>query len=165
MKQATLLLLTMMVLSPALFAQRTAETGMPTIEADSFTHLENSLMDAIVARNGSALEQILAEDFELRTARSGGELTLRDEWLQAATTTYKIRSFRISRLTVRSIGAHAVVNFFCEQQAAFGGEDVSGMFFIVDLWQQTGRGWELSARYSAGPGVTPKLNSHPKIKE
>lgn len=165
MKQATLLLLIMMALSPALFAQRTAETGMPTIEADSFTHLENSLMDAIVARNGSALEQILAEGFELRTARSGGELTLRDEWLQAATTTYKVHSFRVSRLTVRSIGTYAIVNFFCDQKAEFAGKDLSGNFFVVDLWQKTRNGWTLSARYSAGPGVEPDGDSNPKTKE
>jgi len=108
---------------------------------------------------------MVTQDFELRTARSGGELTLRDEWLQAATTTYKVRSFGISHLTVRSIGSHAVVNFFCEQHADFAGEDLSGNFFIVDLWQKTDKGWKLNARYSAGPGVAPKVDSNPKSKE
>lgn len=165
MKQSILSLLMLMFLLPVLLAQETAQTGMPTIEADSFTRLEKRLMDAVVAQDRSAIEPMLAQDFELRTSRSSGELTLRDEWLQAATTTYKVRSFRISRLTVRSMGTHAVVNFFCEQQADFAGEDLSGNFFIVDLWQKTHKGWKLNARYSAGPGVAPKVDSTPKSKE
>jgi len=165
MKQSILSVVMLMFLLPVLFAQETPETGMPTIEADSFTRLEKRLMDAVVAQDRSAIEPMVAQDFELRTSRSGGELTLRDEWLQAATTTYKVRSFRISRLTVRSIGSHAVVNFFCEQQADFAGEDLSGNFFIVDLWQKTDKGWKLNARYSAGPGVAPKVDSNPESKE
>src|SRR5262249_7754306 len=108
---------------------------------------------------------LLASDFELRTARTGGELTLRDEWLQAATSTYKVLSFRISRLTVRPVGNSAVVNFFYEQQATFAGRDVSGDFFLVDIWQKEGNDWKLFARYSAGPGVTSKPASNPKTKE
>jgi len=49
----------------------------------------------------TALDIMLAPDFELRTSSSGGEITLCDEWVQAVTTTYNVRSFRISRLTVR----------------------------------------------------------------
>jgi Domain of unknown function (DUF4440) len=124
---------------------------MPTIETDAFTRLEKRVMDAVVAQDRPALEAILAPDFELRTARTGGEITLRDEWLQAATSTYKIRSFAVNRLTVRVLGTYAVVNFVYEQQANFSGRDLSGNFFIVDLWQKTGGEWKLAARYSAGP--------------
>lgn len=102
-------------------AQETAVSGMPTIEADFFTRLEKRLTGGVVARDRFVLEPLLAHDFELRSSRSGGEVILRDEWLQAATTTYKIRSFQISRLTVRPMGTSAVVNFFYEQQASFRG--------------------------------------------
>jgi Domain of unknown function (DUF4440) len=138
---------------------------MPTIEVDFFTRLEKQLTDAVVAQDRSALEPLLASDFELRTARTGGELTLRDEWLQDAISTYKVRSFRISRLTARTVGNSAVVNFFYEQQATFARRDISGDFFLVDIWQKTGNDWKLLARYSAGPGVTPKPASNPKTKE
>ena len=147
-----------------LSGQETVGAGMPTIEVDSFTRLEKQLMDAVVAQDRSAIEPLLTQNFELRAARSGGELTLRDEWLQAAMTTYKIRSFRIDRLTVRSIGSLAVVNFFYTQDATFAGKELSGDFFIVDLWQKTDMGWKLNARYSAGPGVVPKPEPSPKTK-
>jgi hypothetical protein len=119
---------------------------MPTIETDFFTRLERQLMDAAAAQNRSALQSLLADDFELRTARSGGELTLRDEWLEAATTTYQIRSYRISRLSVRQMGTAAIVNFFYEQHASYAGKDLSGDFFLVDLWQKAGNAWKLVAR-------------------
>jgi hypothetical protein len=146
-------------------AQETVATGMPTIEVDFFTRLEKQLMEAVVKQDRSALEPLLTSDFELRTSRTGGELTFRDEWLQEAISTYKVRSFRISGLTVRPVGNSAVVNFFYEQQATFAGRDISGDFFLVDIWQKAGNDWKLLARYSAGPGVTSKPPSNPKTKE
>ncbi len=165
MKRSMLSLVSLMLLFQIALAQETAESGMPTIEVDAFTRVEKRLMDAVVAQDRSALESLLAPDFELRTARTGGEVILRDEWLKAAISTYKIRSFKISRLTVRLVGNSAVVNFFYEQQATFAGRDISGDFFIVDIWQKAGNDWKLIARYSAGPGVTPKSAPNPKTKE
>ena len=165
MKRSILSLVSLMFLLQIALAQETAESGMPTIEVDAFTRLEKRLMDAVVAQDRSTLGSLLAPDFELRTARTGGEVTIRDEWLQAATSTYKIRSFKITGLTVRPMGNSAVVNFFYEQQAAFAGQDISGDFFLVDIWQKTGTDWKLLARYSAGPGVAPKSASNPKSKE
>ena len=165
MKRSILSLVSLIFLLQIALAQETAESGMPTIEVDAFTRLEKRLMDAVVAQDRSTLEPLLAQGFELRSARTGGELTLRDGWLKAALTTYKIRFFKISRLTVRPMGDSAVVNFFYEQQAAFAGQDISGDFFLVDIWQKTGTDWKLLARYSAGPGVAPKSASNPKSKE
>jgi len=148
-----------------LFAQDVATSGMPTLETAFFAKLEKQLGNAVVAHDRVALESLLANDFELRTARSDGEVTLRDDWLNAAISTYKIRSFEISRLTVRPIGNSAVINFFYQQHAALARQDVSGDFFLVDIWQKAGNDWKLVARYSAGPGVTSKPASNPKTKE
>ncbi len=148
-----------------LFGQEVASSGMPTLETAFFSKLEKRLGDAIVAHDRAALESLLGNDFELRTSRSGGELTLRDEWLKAAVTTYRIRSYRVTRLTVRQFGEAAVVSFFYEQQASFQGKDISGDFFIVDIWQKTGNDWKIAARYSGGPGVPPKPPANPKTKE
>lgn len=164
MKRRFIGLFFLLAISP-LFGQEVASSGMPTLETALFSKLEKRLGDAVVAHDRSALESLLATDFELRTARSGGELTLRDEWLEAATTTYRIRSYRITRLTVRQSGETAVVSFFYEQQASLQGEDISGEFFIVDVWQRTGTDWKTAARYSAGPGVTPTPPANPKTKE
>ena len=87
MKPLLLSILGLIISSPVLLAQETAKSGMPTIEVDSFTRLENRLMNAVVGRDRLALDGMLAPDFELRTSRSGGEITLRDEWIQAATAT------------------------------------------------------------------------------
>jgi hypothetical protein len=164
MKTSTVLVFAILFASQIVAAQETARSGMPTIETDAFTRLEKRGMDAIVAQDRATLEAMLTPDFELRTARTGGEITLRDEWLQAATSTYKIRSFAINGLTVRMFGTYAIVNFLYEQQANFSGRDLSGDFFIVDLWQKTGGEWKLAARYSAGPGLAPQERSNPKVK-
>jgi hypothetical protein len=100
-------------------AQETAATGMPTIEVDFFTRLEKQLMEAVVKQDRSALEPLLTSDFELRTSRTGGELTFRDEWLQEAISTYKVRSFRISGLTVRPVATVRSLTFSMSNKPPF----------------------------------------------
>jgi len=148
MKSLLARLFFLLTILPA-FCQQVPSSGMPTLETAFFSKLEKRLDDAIVAHDRGVLESLLANDFELRTTRTGGELTLRDEWLQAATTTYRIRSYGINRLTVRQFGEAAVVSFFYEQQATFQGKDISGEFFIVDVWQKAGSDWKIAARYCA----------------
>ena len=148
-----------------LFGQEVASSGMPTLENAFFSKLENRLVDAVITHDRIALEALLGNDFELRTSRSDGDLTLRDEWLEAATTTYRIRSYRIRRLAARQFGEIAVVSFFYEQKASFQGKDISGDFFIVDVWQKMGNDWKIAARYSGGPGLTSKPPANPKTKE
>jgi hypothetical protein len=157
-------LLFLLTILPA-FCQQVPNSGMPTLETAFFSKLEKRLGDAVVAHDRAALESLLGNDFELRTTRTGGELTLRDDWLEAATTTYRIRSYGINRLTVRQFGEAAVVSFFCEQQATFQGKDIIGDFFIVDVWQRAGSDWKIAARYSSGPGIIPKSLANPKTKE
>ena len=103
-------------------------------------------------------------DFELRTARTGGEIMLRDEWLQAATSTYRVRSFRIRDLSVRQLGNAAITNFLDEQVVVSGGQNLTGNFFIVDAWEKAGTAWKLAARYSAGPGAVPVHPSKSNVK-
>jgi hypothetical protein len=81
------------------------------------------------------------------SARKSEKLVdLLDFRVAAATTTYQIRSYRISRLSVRQMGTAAIVNFFYEQHASYAGKDLSGDFFLVDLWQKAGNAWKLVAR-------------------
>ena len=164
MKRRFRALFFLLAISPS-FGQEVASSGMPTLETAFFSKLEKRLGDAVVAHDRVAIESLLANEFELRTTRSGGELMLRDEWIEAAATTYRIRSYRITRLAPRQFGETAVVSFFYEQQATFKGKDISGDFFIVDVWQKTGSDWKIVARYSSGPGDIPKASANPRTKE
>jgi hypothetical protein len=51
---------------------------MPMIEVGPFTCPEKRLLNAAVAQDRALLESLLPKDFELRTARSGGGVTVRD---------------------------------------------------------------------------------------
>ena len=161
-----LLILLLFMSSPwQLLSVQARTSDMPTIEVDFFTRLEKRLMDAVVTQDRAAMNSLLAPDFELRTSRNGGELVLRDEWLKAVTTNYKVRSYRIEHLTVRQIDNAAIANFFCEQQATVAGKNVGGEFFQVDVWQKAENDWELLTRYSAGPEANTRQKSNPKAKE
>jgi hypothetical protein len=117
MKRVFIALFFLLTNSP-LFGQEVASSGMPTLETAFFSKLEKRLCDTVVVQDRLVLESLLGNDFESRTTRSGGELTLRDEWLEAATTTNRIRSYRITRQTVRQFGETAVVSFFMSNEPA-----------------------------------------------
>ena len=161
-----MLILLLFVLLPwQLLSAQANTSGMPIIEVDFFMRLEKRLMDAVVAQDRPTLDSLLAHDFELRTSRSGGELTLRNDWLRAITIKHKVHSYRIEGLTLRQIDGASIVNLFCEQQAMFAEKNLSGRFFVVDVWEKTKGGWKLLARYSAGLEVNRHPNSDVKTKE
>jgi len=126
----------------------------PTRQVKQFSELEDQLFSNIVRGNAAGLSPLLAEDFAFRTARSGGATIGRAEYLQQRLNDHSLRSFRVRRMDVRQFRDVAIVNFLYYQEATSGGKDLSGDFFITDVWQKTDAGWKLSARYSAGPGVS-----------
>jgi len=52
-------------------------------------------------------------------------------------------------MSVADLGDAAVVKFDRIQQATFKGKDVSGEFFVVDVWRKDGDSWKIANRYVA----------------
>ena len=137
----------------------------PTRQVTQLGALEDQLATGVQHKNRAALAPLLAEDFALRTARSGGELIGRAEYLEQRLNDHSLRSFKVSRMDVRQYGDVAIVNFLYHQEAMSGGKDLSGDFFITDVWRKTDAGWKLSVRYSAGPGLGATVMNKPTGKE
>jgi hypothetical protein len=156
-------LLAFLLFTAAAFPQGRIQS--PTRQVAQFGALEDRVFSSIVHADAKALGDLLADDFALRTARSGGDTIGRDEYMKQRLNDHDLRSYQVRRIDVRDFGEIAVVNFLYHQEAISGGKDLSGDFFITDVWRKSAAGWKLAVRYSAGPGIGITTDKRPTGKE
>lgn len=150
-----------MALTAAVLAILLQATATPeAIEAAQkrFQALETQVSAAIQARNTTALDALLAEDFAMSAFLAGrAPLVLnRHEWLQTAEH-YTLSGFELRHLAVREFGNVAVVSLQPDRQATAGTSlDRSGEFAVVDVWTRDGKEWKLSSRHLSRPDRLPR---------
>lgn len=148
MKIRHLLLLTLLaVLSTAAWAEQVAEgqqQRVPTVTrlVQLFSSLESELMTAVQKGNSTAIDKMLADDFELRSGAMPGTPTPRADWLQHSR---RQLSAPIEQMAVHDHGTTAIVSFLWKRGT---GKDI----FIVDVWSKSGDAWKLSVRYASPAG-------------
>jgi len=130
-----------------------------------FGRLEEELAGAMQRRDQPAISALLAEDFELLTAEIPNDPTPREEWLRKATTSYRLESYELRKMSVREHGEFALVSFILTQRASLNGIDRSGDYFTVDLWQGSGDEWKLVTRFAAKAPPLPDTPAQPTGKE
>lgn len=113
-----------------------------------FTGLEKSLLEAVQKKDRSAIEGMLADDFEI--GMPDADLLAGEDWLDSVISgNFSLKTFGIRQMTVADLGDTAVVKFDRLQQATYKGKDETGEFFVVDLWKKSGDSWKLANRYVA----------------
>jgi hypothetical protein len=122
-------------------------------DCSAITRLARQWMDAWVARDRSALEGFLAPDYELVGAAFAGRSFGRSEWLETAVGRYRAERCTFSGPVVRQIApgppAVAAMSAIWTQVAHWGDNDLSGRYWITDIWREGGRyGWEVVQRSS-----------------
>ncbi len=122
-----------LLLTAAAFAQTRIQS--PTRQVTQFGALEDRVFSSILHADAKGLGELLADDFALRTARSGGDTIGRDEYMKQRLNDHDLRSYQIRRIDVRDFGEISIVNFLYHQDAVSGGKDLSGDFFITDVWR------------------------------
>jgi len=112
-----------------------------------FQEREAAVGDAI--RNGDAqmLENLLTEDFEMRTAARPTAPVPRAEWMREVMRT-RDAGDGIDRMAVHDYGAVEIVSFTMGTK--------TGRVFVVDIWRAQGEAWKLAVRY-ASPIGTPQF--------
>src|SRR4051812_48896008 len=105
MRLSGLFLPALLLVVPALAQQPAAgRIQSPTRQVTQFGALEDQVFNSIAHRNAAGLEPMLAEDFALRTARSGGETIGRAEYMRQRLTDHELRSYQVRRMDVRQFG-------------------------------------------------------------
>ena len=119
----------------------TTETEIPL--------LEQSWMDAWIAKDRPTCERILADDFLLTSAR--GALMSKSEWLAGAMGPFVCSSFKWEQIQVRPFGDVAIVHGRSTQEATVSGQDWSGLFLVTDVWVRRNGLWQVVSRHGTGP--------------
>jgi len=145
MKTRLLPLLTMMAAlwAPASEAQSNGgQQRIPTVTrlVQLFTTLERELMTAVQKGDSTAINNVVADDFELRSGAMPGTPTPRAEWLRHSRGQAVAP---IEQMAVHDYGTAAVVSYLWKSAPR---HDI----FVVDVWGKSGDAWKLSVRY-AGP--------------
>jgi hypothetical protein len=115
--------------------------------------LAQKWMDAWLAQDRSALERFLAPEYELVGAAFAGRSFDRRSWLETALGPYEGERCTFSDPLVREIApgppAVASMSAIWTQIAHWGENDLSGRYWITDIWRQGGpHGWQVIQRSS-----------------
>jgi hypothetical protein len=120
--------------------------------AAEFAQLEGAWADAVIRQDPIALEALLASDYALVVSAAPDRVVSRATWLEQALGQYRVRSAQISGLAVRPASDDvANVSLLLALEASVGNVSRSTTFFIVDVWRQSPRGWQVVTRYSSRP--------------
>jgi ketosteroid isomerase-like protein len=108
---------------------------------------EQAWMDAWQRRDMEACGQLLADEFQLVSARSG-ELFGKEKWLALAEVAFVCRNFAFDEVQVQTYGEIAIAHCLYRQQGTAWGRDWSGLFRITDVWIWRENRWQAVTRHS-----------------
>jgi hypothetical protein len=162
-KWVALLVLALWIPS-SLVAQKKSKEEHETLEVERsasdahsfmelFTKLERDWINGMQRKDKTALEEMVAPEFMVRTSVDPDHPVMRADWIQDVLTNCDIRSYKHRGMAIRAFLGVAIVSFVQSQQATVGGKDRSGDYLIVDLWVTNHGKWQAAARYIA-PGGT-----------
>lgn len=144
-------------LALAVFVAPAAAEENERAAAAEFTKLETQLLGASQLGQREQLEKLVAPEFAYRLSledRSDYVLN-RSEWFRGSEY-YDLKSFEVSRLGAHVFGGTAVVSFQLVTSAEMGGRhDMSGAWFVTDVWTGGPGRWQLTRRFVSRPAVSP----------
>ena len=111
--------------------------------------LQNAWMDAWRRLDYARLDEILAPEFTLTSARSD-RLVDRAEWLRLLDQV-RNESFEYSDFLVQVFGDAAVVKSRLSQVATVGDQPWNQTFMLTDVWVRRAGRWQVVARHSSTP--------------
>jgi hypothetical protein len=130
---------------------------MATRSASHYLELERALADALQERRRDALVQMLAPDFEARSAQALDAVAGVDGL--AAQVLPGNAAPHVRDLAVRELGDVAVVSFFLDR-APHGPH---ATLYVIDVWQQ--QAGRLAARYISEPVRPLPAPTRPRGRE
>jgi hypothetical protein len=147
-------LVTTAIYAPTSFAQAPGQVPVMTRYMKIFLEQETQLLQAVKEKNSSAMDKMLAINFEMRTAHQAGVPVPRADWMKSALTPAASGDYTISQMAVQEVGTVAIASFVLTPSS---NNKAAAPAFIVDTWVPEGEGWKLRVRHaSALPTVNTK---------
>jgi hypothetical protein len=138
-------------------AENTTKTPQLTRSVKIFSELEIELIDALKNNNQVKLKSLLADDFEMNQASKPDAPTPAADWLRNSLAEASTYTANIKQMSVHDLNQTAIVNFLW-LPASDNGQVPASKFFIVDVWRQDGKNWQLAIRY-----ISPAPDSNANI--
>lgn len=138
---------------------RADESRIPVVTrlVHLFGELEGKVTDAAAHGDRATLEQLVADDFELRAGAQPGVPVPRADWIAA--TLADPAPGAVSQMAAIDHGEFVAVSFLWRRA---GGKSSDPGRFTVDLWRKDGDTWRLATRYAAvGRGGVPRHAAAP----
>lgn len=112
--------------------------------------LEHKWMEAVRTRDASTLGQVVADDFSFVSPHAPHVQGNRDKYLGHALRELKLNSYELTEQTVRLYGRTAIVGGRLTQKATgASGEDLSGSYFVTDVWVRQDGFWHVVSRHTS----------------
>lgn len=103
-------------------------------------------MEAAIRKDEPVLGQILGDEFHLIAGRLG--FVDKDGWL-AMGPDYTIEEFEYMESDIHIYGGTAVSNSRYWQEATYQGADISGEYYLTDVWVNRDERWQVVTRHSS----------------
>lgn len=117
-------------------------------EEEELRALEHRMMEAVVARDMTALDDLVGADFTLTTGRPGAEVRSRDEWMRVTQSGYVLESFSFEEIDVLVYPGCAIVRSRYSQTGSMEGERRNTTYRMTDVWVGEPGAWRLQARHA-----------------
>ncbi len=108
-----------------------------------FAEQEKALIASVDSGKVDDINEILTEDFEVRTALEPGSPVPRADWVKESINE-KHGAKELRQMAVHDYGDIAVVSF-----VRINSTDKTTEVFIIDVWKRNADKWKLSTRYSS----------------
>ena len=134
-----------------------ARTPQLTRTVKIFSELEVELINALKNNNQDTLKNLLADDFEMRQPAKPSTPIPSADWLKNSLAEASKYTANIEQMSVHDLKKTAIVNFLWTL-ASDNGQAPLLKCFVVDVWRQDGKNWQLAIRY-----ISPSQDSNVKI--
>lgn len=121
--------------------------------------MENRYMRAWAQGELPVLKSLTARRFNLLIGSKPAVMLDCPSWLEAATGRFVCNGYRFGDIYVRDLGQLAIFASQVELKARLDGKDISGRFWVTDLWKKgrIRRRWRLVER------VLSRIDEDPQI--
>lgn len=142
---------------------QTVRTQIPVVTrlVQIYSDYEQRLADAIIRKDTSEINRLIADNFELRSVNNIGVPTPRAEWI-AQSLKETPASISIGQMAVHDYGNIRIVSFAMKRTA--DNRQARGVA-VIDVWMVSGESSVLKVRYSAiqrSPSIPVPGESQPQ---
>jgi ketosteroid isomerase-like protein len=127
-----------------------APSSSETVEAE-IIQLERNWVAAIIAKDLTALEGILAEEFN-GTSPTGATFPKSDAIDELKSGNYAVESMALDEISVNVYGDTAVVFTSQQEKSKYYGKDNSGHYHFTNVWVKRDGKWQVVASHGSRYG-------------